>query len=59
MERTIGEIFSVRGYPFLMDGTAMAWAFLGRPLESSLALLTVAAGGALYWLSRTRSAEAE
>ncbi len=29
MEQTIGEIFSETGYPFLMDGSAMGWAFLG------------------------------
>lgn len=29
MSRTIGEIFSETGYPFMMDGSAMAWAFLG------------------------------
>jgi APA family basic amino acid/polyamine antiporter len=50
--------FRLPGYPipplFYLVVTiwTMAWAFLGRPLESSLALLTVAAGGALYWLSR-------
>jgi APA family basic amino acid/polyamine antiporter len=48
--------FRLPGYPipplFYLVVTiwTMAWAFLGRPLESSLALLTVAAGGALYWL---------
>ena len=26
----------------------MYWAFLGRPLESTLALLTVAAGGGIF-----------
>jgi thiol-disulfide isomerase/thioredoxin len=29
MDRTIGEIFSETGYPFLMDGSAMGWAMLG------------------------------
>jgi hypothetical protein len=32
----------------------MYWAFQGRPVESSLALLTVAAGGVVYGLSRMR-----
>lgn len=54
--------FRLRGYPlpplFYLAVTlwTLAWAFLGRPLESSLALLTVASGGALYWLSRVRGA---
>ncbi len=54
--------FRLPGYPipplFYLAVTiwTMAWAFLGRPLESSLALLTVVSGGALYWLSRIRGA---
>jgi hypothetical protein len=27
----------------------MVWAFRGRPVESFLALATVAAGGLLFW----------
>ena len=55
--------FRVRGYPFpplfylAVTIWTMAWACLGRPLESSLALLTVACGGALYRLSRIRGAD--
>lgn len=54
--------FRVPGYPipplFYLAVTiwTMAWAFLDRPVESSLALLTVVSGGALYWLSRIRGA---
>jgi APA family basic amino acid/polyamine antiporter len=54
--------FRLPGYPlpplFYLAVTlwTLAWAFLGRPLESSLALLTVASGGALYGLSRVRRA---
>jgi APA family basic amino acid/polyamine antiporter len=33
----------------------MFWAFRGRPLESSLALVTVLAGGLLFALQRRRS----
>ena len=30
----------------------MYWAFQGRPVESSLALATVALGGALFFIGR-------
>jgi APA family basic amino acid/polyamine antiporter len=52
--------FRTWGYPvtpLLFVGASvwmMYWAFQGRPVESSLALLTVAAGGVVYGLSRTR-----
>jgi hypothetical protein len=32
----------------------MFWAFQGRPVESSLGLLTVALGGVAYGLARRR-----
>ncbi|MFQ5418339.1 MAG: amino acid permease, partial [Myxococcota bacterium] len=32
----------------------MLWAFRGRPLESSLALLTVASGGVIFFASEFR-----
>jgi APA family basic amino acid/polyamine antiporter len=57
--------FRTWAYPFpplfylTVTGWTMVWAFRGRPLESSLALLTVAAGGALFyageWLRRRRA----
>jgi APA family basic amino acid/polyamine antiporter len=51
--------FRTWGYPvtpLLFVGVSvwmMYWAFQGRPVESSLALLTVAIGGVVYGLSRT------
>jgi hypothetical protein len=32
----------------------MVWAFRGRPVESSLALITVLAGGGIYFLLEFR-----
>jgi APA family basic amino acid/polyamine antiporter len=52
--------FRTWGYPatpalFLAVSTwMMFWAFRGRPVESSLALLTVAAGGIVFWLMGPR-----
>lgn len=46
--------FKVRAYPLpplffmLVSVWTMYWAFLGRPIESTLALLTVAAGGGIF-----------
>ena len=54
--------FKVWAYPFtplLFIGVSvwtMVWAFRGRPLESSLALLTVAAGGIAFYVISRRSA---
>lgn len=48
--------FKVWGYPFtplIFIGASlwtMIWAFRGRPVESSLALLTVAIGGLVFWM---------
>ena len=48
--------FKVWGYPFTpllfisASGWTMIWAFRGRPVESSLALLTVGIGGLLFWM---------
>ncbi len=48
--------FRTWGYPltplFFLSVSiwTMVWAFRGRPLESSLAMMTVAASGALFWL---------
>jgi H+/Cl- antiporter ClcA len=45
--------------PLLFIGVSswtMFWAFWGRPLESILALATVAAAGALFFLTDTRRA---
>ena len=53
--------FRCWGYPwtpsfFLVASTwMMVWAVRGRPVESLLALLTVAAGGLLFYLTRPRS----
>jgi APA family basic amino acid/polyamine antiporter len=53
--------FRVWGYPlppllFLVVSVwMMFWAFQGRPVESSLGLLTVALGGVAYLLTRRRS----
>jgi len=47
--------FKVWGYPFTplvfiaVSGWTMVWAVRGRPVESLLALLTVAAGGLAFW----------
>lgn len=52
--------FKVWAYPFtplLFIGVSvwtMIWAFRGRPVESSLALLTVAIGGLVFWASAGR-----
>ena len=54
--------FKAWGYPFtplLFLGVSlwtMIWAFRGRPLESSLALLTVAVGGIAFFVISRRSA---
>ena len=54
--------FKAWGYPvtpLLFLGVSlwtMVWAFRGRPLESSLALLTVAAGGITFYALSRRSA---
>ena len=54
--------FKAWGYPFtplLFLGVSlwtMVWAFRGRPLESSLALLTVVAGGVTFYVLSRRSA---
>ncbi len=48
--------FKVWGYPFtplIFIGASvwtMIWAFRGRPVESSLALFTVAIGGLVFWM---------
>jgi APA family basic amino acid/polyamine antiporter len=54
--------FRTWGYPFTpllflaVSAWMMLWAFRGRPVESSLSLLTVAAGGlAFVLLARGRS----
>ena len=47
--------FRAWGYPFTpilflcVSGWMMYWAFFGRPAESTLALLTVAAGGITFF----------
>ncbi|HET9949977.1 MAG TPA: amino acid permease [Longimicrobiales bacterium] len=52
--------FRARGYPWsplaflAASGWMMYWAFRGRPVESSLALLTVLAGGAIFALTAPR-----
>jgi APA family basic amino acid/polyamine antiporter len=52
--------FRTWGYPvtpllFLsVAAWTMFWSFRGRPLESGLGLLTVAAGGVIFWLVRPR-----
>jgi APA family basic amino acid/polyamine antiporter len=52
--------FRTWGYPvtpllFLsVAAWMMFWSFQGRPLESGLGLLTVALGGAVFWLARPR-----
>lgn len=58
--------FRTFGYPitplFYLAVTAwtMFWAFTGRPVESSLALITVAAGGVIFaFVSRTGSGAME
>ena len=53
--------FKVWGYPFTplvfigVSVWTMVWAFRGRPVESTLALLTVAAGGLAFWLLSRRT----
>ena len=53
--------FKVWGYPFtplIFIGASvwtMIWAFRGRPIESSLALLTVAIGGLMFWMVGSRN----
>ncbi len=57
--------FRVIGYPLtplLFVGVSawmMFWAFQGRPLESSLALATVALGGILFFVTARRGSKAE
>jgi APA family basic amino acid/polyamine antiporter len=52
--------FRAWGYPitpllFLcVSGWMMYWAFQGRPVESTLSLLTVLAGGVIFFLTTTR-----
>ncbi len=52
--------FRCWGYPWTpvfflaVSGWMMAWAVRGRPVESLLSLLTVAAGGLLFYLTRPR-----
>jgi APA family basic amino acid/polyamine antiporter len=52
--------FRVPGYPFVpiafigVSVWTMVWAFRGRPLESTLGLLTVAAGGIVHPLLKRR-----
>jgi basic amino acid/polyamine antiporter, APA family len=52
--------FRARGYPltplvFLaVSGWMMYWAFQGRPVESTLSLLTVLVGGVIFTLSLSR-----
>ncbi len=52
--------FRCWGYPWTplfflaVSGWMMAWAVRGRPVESLLSLLTVAAGGLLFYLTRRR-----
>ena len=56
--------FKAWGYPFtplLFLGVSlwtMVWAFRGRPAESSLALMTVVAGGIAFFVISRRSARA-
>ncbi len=53
--------FRCWGYPWTplfflaVSGWMMVWAIRGRPVESLLALLTVAAGGLLFYLTRPRA----
>jgi APA family basic amino acid/polyamine antiporter len=53
--------FRAWGYPLspvlfiAISAWMMFWAFQGRPLESTLALLTVLAGGIIFAVSRTRT----
>jgi APA family basic amino acid/polyamine antiporter len=50
--------FRIKGYPLppllylTITVWTMFWAFQGRPVESSLALLTVIAGGVIFYLYR-------
>jgi hypothetical protein len=37
----------------------MFWSVRGRPVESTLALLTVAAGGLVFWLTERRRRSSE
>ena len=52
--------FRAWGYPFTpvlflsVSVWMMYWAFQGRPLESTLALMTVVAGGAVFSMTRRR-----
>jgi APA family basic amino acid/polyamine antiporter len=52
--------FRTWGYPFTpllflaVSGWMMVWAFRGRPVESTLSLLTVAIGGLAFLLLRAR-----
>jgi APA family basic amino acid/polyamine antiporter len=56
--------FRTWGYPLtplLFLGVAawtLFWSFRGRPVESSLGLLTVALGGIVFWLARPRRGDA-
>lgn len=56
--------FRAWGYPvtpllfLVVSAWMMYWAARGRPLESALALLTVAAGGLVFWASGGRRASA-
>ena len=53
--------FRAWGYPFTpllylgLSAWMMVWAFAGRPLESSLALVTVAVGAGVYLLVKRRT----
>jgi APA family basic amino acid/polyamine antiporter len=55
--------FRVWGYPttpllfLLVSVWTMFWAFRGRPVESSLSLLTVVAGGVVCYLLAGKSRE--
>jgi len=51
------RVFAYPLPPLLFLGVSiwmMLWAFQGRPVESTLGLLTVALGGVAYWATRPR-----